>query len=279
MIRGVKHITIILSTIFALITNTSFAQESFTINYTAPIGMQIFNPNKTNNKNIYNTNNVSGASHSIIQEIFKNTNVILRYIPFNNYNETIQSSMKYLSQDNLDLVIGITFDEENLKYLNYIPTPIYTDNIVIVIDKNSIPDNKSLTKNIIETISNLSKTNQLYTLEKFNLHIPNISSINEIDINQIMEKVFNNKTFFITTMDFIKGYINDNQNNPKIKNLKILKYPNNVHYLIALNKNKTQEKINFEKQLYTLEEFINIRLNDLLTENKLENIIKEFKTN
>ena len=94
-----------------------------------------------------------------------------------------------------------------------------------------------------------------------------------------MEKVFNNKTFFITTMDFIKGYINDNQNNPKIKNLKILKYPNNVHYLIALNKNKTQEKINFEKQLYTLEEFINIRLNDLLTENKLENIIKEFKTN
>ena len=223
MIRGVKHITIILSTIFALITNTSFAQESFTINYTAPIGMQIFNPNKTNNKNIYNTNNVSGASHSIIQEIFKNTNVILRYIPFNNYNETIQSSMKYLSQDNLDLVIGITFDEENLKYLNYIPTPIYTDNIVIVIDKNFIPDDKSLTKNIIETISNLSKTNQLYTLEKFNLHIPNISSINEIDINQIMEKVFNNKTFFITTMDFIKGYINDNQNNPKIKNLKILK--------------------------------------------------------
>jgi hypothetical protein len=279
MIRGVKHITIILSTIFALITNTSFAQESFTINYTAPIGMQIFNPNKTNNKNIYNTNNVSGASHSIIQEIFKNTNVILRYIPFNNYNETIQYSMKYLSQDNLDLVIGITFDEENLKYLNYIPTPIYTDNIVIVIDKNFIPDDKSLTKNIIETISNLSKTNQLYTLEKFNLHIPNISSINEIDINQIMEKVFNNKTFFITTMDFIKGYINDNQNNPKIKNLKILKYPNNVHYLIALNKNKTQEKINFEKQLYTLEEFINIRLNDLLTENKLENIIKEFKTN
>ena len=279
MIRGVKHITIILSTIFALITNTSFAQESFTINYTTPIGMQIFNPNKTNNKNIYNTNNVSGASHSIIQEIFKNTNVILRYIPFNNYNETIQSSMKYLSQDNLDLVIGITFDEENLKYLNYIPTPIYTDNIVIVIDKNFIPDDKSLTKNIIETISNLSKTNQLYTLEKFNLHIPNISSINEIDINQIMEKVFNNKTFFITTMDFIKGYINDNQNNPKIKNLKILKYPNNVHYLIALNKNKTQEKINFEKQLYTLEEFINIRLNDLLTENKLENIIKEFKTN
>ena len=124
MIRGVKHITIILSTIFALITNTSFAQESFTINYTAPIGMQIFNPNKTNNKNIYNTNNVSGASHSIIQEIFKNTNVILRYIPFNNYNETIQYSMKYLSQDNLDLVIGITFDEENLKYLNYIPTPM-----------------------------------------------------------------------------------------------------------------------------------------------------------
>ena len=52
MIRGVKHITIILSTIFALITNTSCAQESFTINYTAPIGMQIFNPNKTNNKNI-----------------------------------------------------------------------------------------------------------------------------------------------------------------------------------------------------------------------------------
>lgn len=279
MIRGVKHITIILSTIFALITNTSFAQESFTINYTAPIGMQIFNPNKTNNKNIYNTNNVNGASHSLLQEIFKNTNVILRYIPFNNYNETVQSSMKYLSQDNLDLVIGITFDEENLKYLNYIPTPIYTDNIVIVIDKNFIPDDKSLTKNIIETISNLSKTNQLYTLEKFNLHIPNISSINEIDINQIMEIIFNNKAYFITTMDFIKGYINDNQNNPKIKNLKILKYPNNVHYLIALNKNKTQEKINFEKQLYTLEEFINIRLNDLLTENKLENIIKEFKTN
>ncbi|MGN0929236.1 MAG: hypothetical protein ACI4N3_01195 [Alphaproteobacteria bacterium] len=280
MKRGVKFFTILTYTLLNLILvkDFSFAQNStVNISYTAPIGMQTLNPNTTENKNYYNTN-FNGAVHSILSEIFKNSNVKLTYTPFNNYNDSLQASMLHLSAQPLDLIIGITFDENNLDYLNYIPQPIYTDNLVIVINNTNIGDKGTLTKDLFETISNLSRENETITIENLNIFLPNISSHKTKDINTAMETILNTKTFLITPMELIVGYLNENKTNPKVKNLKILKYPNTVNYLIALNKNKTQEKIKENNQTYSLQNFIEIKLNEMIENNLLQKIITEFKT-
>ncbi|MBD5398183.1 hypothetical protein HDR60_01595 [bacterium] len=280
MKRGVKIFITLLSTLLNLIfvKDFSFAQNStVNISYTAPIGMQTLNPNISANKNYYNTN-VNGAIHSILSEIFKNSNAKLTYTPFNNYNDSLQASMLHLSSQTFDLIIGITFDENNLNYLNYIPQPIYTDNIAIVINNSNIGDKGTLTKDLFETISNLSKKNEAVTIENLNLFLPNLSSHKIRDINTAMETILNTKTFLIIPMELIVGYLKENQTNPRVKNLKILKYPENVNYLIAINKNKTQEKIKENNQLYSLQEFIETKLNGMIESKLLQKIIDEFKT-
>ena len=161
MVRGGKKIlNYLLILTFLMISSLSFAQtnEPLYIQYTAPIGMQTLNPNIKSNKNYYNSTSY-GASHSILNEIFKNTNVKTKYTPYSNYNEALQTSMLYLSNNTPDIIIGITFDENNLEYLDYISQPIYTDNIVLVIDKSYIPNNNAISKDLFETISQLSQTN------------------------------------------------------------------------------------------------------------------------
>lgn len=280
MKRGVKIFITLLSTLLNLILvkDFSFAQNStVNISYTAPIGMQTLNPNISANKNYYNTN-VNGAIHSILSEIFKNSNAKLTYTPFNNYNDSLQASMLHLSSQTFDLIIGITFDENNLNYLNYIPQPIYTDNIAIVINNSNIGDKGILTKDLFETISNLSKKNEAVTIENLNLFLPNLSSHKIRDIHMAMETILNTKTFLIIPMELIVGYLKENQTNPRVKNLKILKYPETVNYLIAINKNKTQEKIKENNQLYSLQEFIETKLNEMIESKLLQKIIDEFKT-
>lgn len=281
MQRGVKtFITLTLTLLnLLLVKDFSFAQNPIVnITYTSPIGMNTLNPNTSENKNYYNTN-FNGATHSILSEIFKNSNAKLTYTPFENYNDALQASMLHLSPETLDLIVGITFDENNLDYLNYIPQPIYTDNIVIVIDNKNIGEKGTLTKDLFETISNLSRNNKAITIENLNINLQNISSYKIKDINTAMETILNTKTFLITPMELIIGYLKDNQTNPKVKNLKILKYPETINYLIALNKNKTQEKIkSSDGELYSLQHFIEMKLNEIIKTKQLHKIIEEFKT-
>lgn len=280
MVRGGKQIlNYLLILTFLMISSLSFAQtnEPLYIQYTAPIGMQTLNPNIKSNKNYYNSTSY-GASHSILNEIFKNTNVKTKYTPYSNYNEALQTSMLYLSNNTPDIIIGITFDENNLEYLDYISQPIYTDNIVLVIDKSSIPNNNTISKDLFETISQLSQTNNAIELEGFTIPNLQLSSIKIANINSAMETIFNNKSFLISTMEFVNDYLNDNKNNPKIKSLKIIKYPNKVNYFMALNKKKTFEKITSDKEIYPFKNFIEIKLDELLKSNKINEIITEFKT-
>ncbi len=279
MQRGVKFLSIIFSVFhFSLMGNVLYAQSSkINMSYTAPIGMQTLNPNTPENKNLYNKN-FSGAAHSIISEIFKNTNVNLNYIPYDNYNSALQASQLHLSQNTLDFIIGITFDENTLKYLNYIPHPIYTDNIVIIVDNSHIKDKSILTKDLYETISNLSRNNIAITIDNLDMNLHPFQSFKEKDVATAMETVFNKNTFLILPFEMALSYLQDNKSNPKVKTLKILKYPNQVNYFIALNKNKTQEKIKHEGEMYLPEDFIKTRLNDMTDSGQLQQIIGEFKT-
>ena len=279
MKRGVKFITFLTYTLLnlCLIRNFSFAQNStINISYTAPIGIQTLNPNKSSNKNYYNTN-YNGAAHSIISEIFKNTNTKLNYIPYTNYNEALQASMLSLSNPSIDLIIGITFDENNLDYLNYIPIPIYNDNIAIVINSSNVEDKNILTKDLFETISKLSRKNKPISIENLNMNLPSINTLPIKDINTAMETILNTKTFLITPLELVIDYLTENKTNPRVKNLKILKYSNSIPYLIAINKNKTHEKITLNGEIFTLKDLIETRLNEIIKTNQLQQIINEFK--
>ncbi len=276
MKRGVKNIIKILSTILLIISGHSFAQTTTSIRYTAPSNMLTLNQKNTGN---YYMNIETGASHIILKEIFKNTKINLTYNVYNSYNENIENSKLYLTSSNiLDLIIGIPFDENNLEYLNYIPTPILNDYMVIAIDKNSITDKTQITKDLNETITNLTKTNPSITINGLNLPLLPPIIYKGKDITSAMEKVYNEKYFLITPWEFMGSYIKNNKDNKNLKTIQILKYPKNqIQYLIAINKNTKNDKIIENGETYTLYDFINKRLTELTSTGELTKIINSFK--
>lgn len=277
MLRGVKILLLVLGML--CFSKSSYSQQSVTVNYTVPVDMATLNKNYKKEANYYYPTEGVGLSHILLKQIFKNTNIKYNYNVYNSYNEALQASMLYNSSKVLDFIIGITFDEKNNKYLNYIPIPLYQDYLVVVVAKSSYPAGLTPSKNIAEMIAGLSVDNTPLSITGLNFEEKNYGEFKlEKTVSEAMEKVFRTNAFLVAPWDFVAEYFDKNKMSPNVKTLKVFQYPKNtLSYFIAINKNAPFKEVIIDGNKISLYNFIEQSLQLLVNNGELKKIIEETK--
>ena len=148
-----------------------------------------------------------------IKELTKDMNITLKYIPYSDYNKSLQNTMIYNPSKNPEIILGNFFDEEKSKYLYYLDYPIYEDYMVLVANKEFLPKDFKPVKGDLEgSLTQLLKTNNLLQITGQTFPITLDMAYKTEDIIEIaMENVFINGNFLITSYMTISDYLERNK--------------------------------------------------------------------
>ena len=240
--------------IIFLFSFSAFASEIY-FNYTVL-------PTAKGISGVQKDNTISGGFHNIIKEITKDTNLVPKFIGYDDYDSAIQNTLIYTSVSNPEVIIGATFSEENIKYLDYVSVPVYRDNFVLVANKKSIAGFNFSN----DLVSDLKGINQaLVSIKGFNVH-PKTYSKEYKNVNTAMEEVFVNNKILLIPKTLFAYYKGKNNNSKELSNLKIVEYKDfPIYYFFAINK---------KSNLYTMKYDEDHFVSDLLFE-RLQNIINK----
>ena len=222
-------------------------------------------------------NKFIGGYHSLIKKIMKDMNIELRYIPYDNYNKSVQNTMIYNPKTNPEIMIGNFFEEKNTKYLYYLPTPIFEDYIVVVANKNFISNSfKYIKGDLDNTLIQLLDKNILLKIDGQNFpDIKKYPSLYEYNINTAMEKVFTQGNILITTFINISDYIEKNKGTKKLDSLIIYKYPEKtIPYFLTINKQSNLFIDKYNENNFMIDK-IEENLKNLFLSNEILNILEK----
>lgn len=233
---------------------SDFYNSEVQVNYTvAPSQSEL---SGTLDKKGYTNTKYVGGYHSILQQLATDTNIKFNYLPYDSYNSAIQNTMIYSNEANPEIMLGATFDEDKLKYLDYISYPIYTDFTVIVVNNNFIPLSFRATKgDISETINRLSSSNDIVAVKGYNLDALNfVHHSEENTTSKAMEKVFLKGSVLVAPYTLVSDYLQNNRGMGGLKSLRIFKYPKSpVNYFLVINKRSNLYKQKYDENTFIIE--------------------------
>ncbi len=220
--------------VFFLPCDISFSQnitgQKIFVNYTIPPNMKGIS-GALNQDKIY-----TGDLHTVTEKLTQPLNIKLNFLFYDSFEKTIQNTI-INDKNSAELIVGIPFNEKLLKYFDYIPFPIFNDFLVLVYDKTKVSKIKPA-KTIEESLNTLKDKGNFITLSNYNLPYNNFSNINFNNIDEIFNKILNDKYIFITTNSVLNGYLETEQNKTKFQTLVITKYKKTkIPLFIAVNKN------------------------------------------
>lgn len=266
--RGVKTLFLLLFFIFK--SSYLLAADDIVLTYTV-VPNQSFLSGKLDKGSKY-----IGGYHSLIKELTKDMNITLKYIPYSDYNKSIQNTMIYNPSKNPEIILGNFFDEEKSKYLYYLDYPIYEDYMVLVANKEFLPKDFKPVKGDLEgSLTQLLKTNNLLQITGQTFPITLDMAYKTEDIIEIaMENVFINGNFLITSYMTISDYLERNKGTQKLNSLIIFKYPNiKTNYFIGINKKSKLFTLKYNEDSFMLDK-LKENLKNLILSKEILNILE-----
>ena len=256
--------------IFLIMLILSFeiiAKDNKYLNDTDLLLNYTINPNLieiSDTKKINNKDNFPVPFDNLLKNTTADLKLNLQFSPYTNYNEALQNTI-INTTNNPELILGIVFDENNLKYLDYIPYAVYEDFVTIIFNKKYI-NNFKASKNLNNTINSLISVGKIVGINIINKSLYT-KFYNNIDI--AMSDILNGPYILLTTWKNIQNYININDKN-KLKDISILQYnKHKIPYFIAVNKNSNLYKQKFDENTSFFQKFSN-NLKDYLLPIKLK---------
>ncbi len=243
--------------VFFLLNFSAFASEIF-FNYTVL-------PAAKGLSGVLKDNIATGGFHNIIKEITKDTNLVPKFIEYEDYDSAIQNTLIYTSISNPEIILGATFSEDNIKYLDYVSVPIYKDYFVLIANKETVNKFK-FSKDLISDLKNINL--QLVSIKGFKIPYSSKKYIKEYkNTNMAMEEVFVNNNMLLVPKTLLDYYLEKNKNSKELSNLKIIEYKDfPIYYFFAVNK---------KSNLYTMKYDENHFISDYLFEKLQDNINKD----
>lgn len=249
---------------FVFVSSDVFAlsldrDNSLRVNYTVPprqLGVSGVVSDNTSNLSYYYKSVVSGGMHDFLKDVVKDSAIDVNYIPYDSYSQALQNSKIY-SEDRPEVIVGITYDENNLKYLEYLPYPVFVDYLVVVADSRFLPAGFKPTKRDVEdTILRLSSVMPIVQVEDKKLPLllelsENLILVKKRTVDEAMDFVVSGNGVLVATNSDVQYFLDNNKGKNNVQNLVVYKYPKfNVNYFIAINK-----KSNLYVQRYNDEMF------------------------
>lgn len=248
------------------------ARAAMPVKYTAPPAMASLNA-RVPGAPAYSAG--AGAFHALVSRIFDGADVELAYAPSDSYNMAVQNTMLYkragAPDDGIDLVVGIAFDEDNLKYLDYVPVPVYEDFLAIAVDVRSFGAG-FVSSSVLDTaVMNVMREARPVAVLKLRLDVADaIGAERFARVEDAFEAVFTLRKFLVAPWSFVEGYISAGASNPRVKSLRLFRdAKRKVAYFVAIGKAAAARVM---PSGIALGEFVSARLGELAASGELARI-------
>jgi hypothetical protein len=275
---SVRGVLSSLSAFCLMFSGMSRAQSpAQSVKYTAPPAMASLNSQASGSSSYYGQGGL-GAFHVLVAKIFDGSGVAYQYAPSDSYNMAVQNVMLYdraaYPNDKIDFAIGVAFDEDNLKYLDYVPVPVYADFLSMVVDSAVIGAGFKPAREMDAAAAELMGVASPVALTRLRLDIADALSSARVErMGDAIEAVLTDRRFLIAPWSFVENYLALGASNPKIKSLQILKYrKRKVMYFVALSRKAAARGMMFGPSPMTLGEFMAARLAELSSSGALGEI-------
>jgi hypothetical protein len=224
----------------------------------------------------YSAGSATGALHELALKIFEGTGTRPQYsaAASASYNMAVQNAMLAGStQNGADFVLGAAFDENNLKFLDYIPVPIYDDFLTLVVAKSSIPAGFTPGREIDAAIAALSQSASPVGIAGLRLDVPEQTLKKKFEkMTDAMESIFTERSFLIAPWSFVSGYLSADMGGPRAENLLVLKFQKRRSpYFLAVGRGSRNKSV--EGRPEPLGAFLEKRLEELQSSGELGRII------
>jgi hypothetical protein len=253
----------------------SSAYAAVQVKYTAPPAMALLNPQPAGAPAYYSRTG-AGSIHALVAKVFEGSDAELQYVPSDSYNMAVQNVMLYNAaaapNSGIDIAAGVAFDEDNLKYLDYAPTPVYEDFLALAIDARSLDAGFKPDREPDAAVVELMRMARPVALLKLRLDVADASGAERFErIGDAFEAVFTLRKFLIAPWGFVENYIALGASNPKVASLQVFKYrKRKIRYFLALSKAAADRELSSGGKVFRLGPFVASRLAELEASGELK---------
>jgi hypothetical protein len=219
-----------------------------------------------------------GAFHALVARMFDGSGVAYQYVPSDSYNMAVQNVMLYdraaYPNNDMDFVVGVVFDEDNLRYLDYVPPPVYADFLAIVVDSGTIGAGFKPAREIDAAVAGLMGAASPLALARLRLDIAGAIGAARVErMGDAVESVLTGRRFLIAPWSMVENYLALGGSNHRIKSLQVFKYrKRKVEYFVAVSRRASSRRMMFGAEPMALGDFISGRLAELAASGALEEI-------
>ena len=225
-------------------------------------------------KDSYLSKTLVGGFHNLIKELLKDTNISANFIGYDDYFSALENTTVYSSISTPEIMLGATFSEGYTNYLDYVSVPIFTDTLVLIVNKKSLPAKFNFTDDFNQDIKKLTHT--FCGVKGINIPYFKNKRLEEYKtIESGFEEIFMNDKILLAPKTLVDTYMEKNSKATKLENLKVVNYKNFPIYLFfVINKKSSLFTTKFNENNF-ISDILFKRLQEMIDHDEIQKIIEQ----